>query len=172
MIVLRIYSSAWKVSLLISAIAISLGACASLQDKKSATSYFEEGASLVQRGKYDEAIENYRKGLRKEHETDIVSEKILYGNIKRFPVNNNEFVNVEITPTRKFDFGHGEGKPVNIKVEGGLLGLIIDSRGRPLCMPQKKEDRNNRLIKWNDSIGAYNPNTFMELDELVKYQNG
>lgn len=71
MIVLGIHKSAWKVSLLISAIAISLGACASLQDKKSATSYFEEGASLVQRGKYDEAIENYRKGLRKEPRSSV-----------------------------------------------------------------------------------------------------
>jgi tetratricopeptide (TPR) repeat protein len=71
MALLRIYKAARKVSFLIPAIAISLGACASLQDKKSATSYFEEGASLVQRGKYDEAIERYKKGLRTEPRSSV-----------------------------------------------------------------------------------------------------
>ncbi|MFQ6079096.1 MAG: tetratricopeptide repeat protein [Thermodesulfobacteriota bacterium] len=66
MVLLRIYKSARRIFLLISAPVIISAACASFEDKKSATVYFEEGASLVQRGKYDEAIEKYKKGLRKE----------------------------------------------------------------------------------------------------------
>ena len=35
-------------------------------EMKSATDYFEEGASLVKKGAYDEAIKQYKKGLRRE----------------------------------------------------------------------------------------------------------
>ncbi len=62
----RIVKSAEKIIILILAILVILAACASLQDKKGATAYFEQGASLVKRGKYDEAIEKYEKGLQKE----------------------------------------------------------------------------------------------------------
>jgi tetratricopeptide (TPR) repeat protein len=63
---LRIYKSAGKIILPILTIFTLLAACASFQEKKSATSYFEEGVLLVQRGKYNEAIEKYTKGLRRE----------------------------------------------------------------------------------------------------------
>jgi tetratricopeptide (TPR) repeat protein len=66
MVLLRIYRRAAKIVLPILGLVIILSACARLQDKKSATSYFEEGASLVQKGKYDEAIRKYKKGLQRE----------------------------------------------------------------------------------------------------------
>ena len=66
MILLRIYKTVAKIILPILALLITLDACAGLQDKKSATSYFEEGAFLVKQGKYDQAIKKYKKGLRIE----------------------------------------------------------------------------------------------------------
>jgi tetratricopeptide (TPR) repeat protein len=66
MISLGICKSAWKIILSIVAILTILAACASFQSKKGASSYFEEGALLVKKGKYDEAIKKYRKGLRIE----------------------------------------------------------------------------------------------------------
>ena len=55
-----------KIIPLIPALLIILAGCAALQDRKSASGYFEEGVSLVQKGKYDEAIKKYKKGLRRE----------------------------------------------------------------------------------------------------------
>jgi tetratricopeptide (TPR) repeat protein len=40
-------------------------------DRKSTTAYFEEGASLVQKGKIDEGIEQYKKGLRREPRSSV-----------------------------------------------------------------------------------------------------
>ena len=65
MILLRAFNTAGKIIALILACGIMLPACAGLETK-SATDYFEEGASLVQKGKYDEAITKYKKGLRRE----------------------------------------------------------------------------------------------------------
>jgi len=66
MALLKIYKSGGKFILPILAIFTILAACASLQDTKSATAYFDEGASLVKKGKYEEAIKKYQKGLRIE----------------------------------------------------------------------------------------------------------
>ncbi|UCD70968.1 MAG: tetratricopeptide repeat protein [Syntrophobacterales bacterium] len=66
MVLLRIYRTVGKIILLILAVLIILAACAGMQNKKSATSYFEEGAVLVKQGKYDLAIKRYKKGLRIE----------------------------------------------------------------------------------------------------------
>lgn len=66
MILLRIYRTVGGIILPILALLIILTACAGLQEKKSAAFYFDEGALLVKQGKYDEAIEKYKKGLRRE----------------------------------------------------------------------------------------------------------
>ncbi len=66
MILLRIYRTVGRIILPILALLIILTACALLQDGKSATSYFDEGALLVKQGKYDEAIKKYKKGLGRE----------------------------------------------------------------------------------------------------------
>ncbi len=66
MILLRSYKKAGNIILPVLAFLIILAGCAGLEGKKSATSYFEEGALLVKKGKYDEAIKKYNKGLRIE----------------------------------------------------------------------------------------------------------
>lgn len=66
MVLVRIHRTVWEIILPILALLIILTACASLQEKKSAASYFDEGALLVKQGKYDEAIGKYKKGLRIE----------------------------------------------------------------------------------------------------------
>ena len=66
MISLSICGTPGKIILPILALLITLPHCAGLQDGKSATSYFDEGALFVKQGRYDEAIEKYKKGLRRE----------------------------------------------------------------------------------------------------------
>jgi len=65
-IMLRTCKTSGKTIPLMLAFLLILTACASLRNKKSASDYFEEGVSLVQKGKYDEAIKKYKKGLRRE----------------------------------------------------------------------------------------------------------
>ena len=65
MILLRMSKTSGRIIALVLACCIMLPACAGLETK-SATDYFEEGASLVKKAKYDEAIKKYKKGLRRE----------------------------------------------------------------------------------------------------------
>ncbi len=66
MILLRMHTSGWKIILPVLALFIVLASCTGLQNKKGATSYFDEGAALTQKGKCDEGIEKYKNGLQKE----------------------------------------------------------------------------------------------------------
>ncbi len=66
MMLLRTCGAIGRIVLSIMVLLTLLTACAGLRDRKSASSYFDEGALLVKQGKYDEAIEKYQRGLRRE----------------------------------------------------------------------------------------------------------
>jgi hypothetical protein len=60
---------------------------------------------------------------------------------------------LELHPTRRFDVGLGEpGRGVTAEAEGGLLGLVIDARGRPLDLPVDDTSRRKLLQEWLDSM--------------------
>lgn len=54
------------------------------------------------------------------------------GDLVHIPLLENETVELTAAPRRGFDVGQGHGKPVTREVHGGLLGLFLDARGRPL----------------------------------------
>ena len=47
--------------------------------------------------------------------------------------------NCTCEPARGFDLGAGNGKKVTHEVRGGTVGLIIDGRGRPLGLPEDRQ---------------------------------
>jgi uncharacterized protein (TIGR01319 family) len=79
-------------------------------------------------------------------------ETIIAGEIKVIPLGVNEEIEVEIIPTKKFNVGTGFGKKVIKKVKGGVVGLILDGRGRPLQLPQNDEIRQEKLTKWYNAF--------------------
>ncbi|MEO0080200.1 MAG: glutamate mutase L, partial [candidate division WOR-3 bacterium] len=64
--------------------------------------------------------------------------RVNFGDIKTLPLPVGETARAVITPERGFDVGAGTGKTVEARVEGGLSGVIIDCRGRPLSLPEDK----------------------------------
>jgi len=56
---------------------------------------------------------------------------IKHGEVKVLPLKEASTVELTLQPHR-VDLGAGKGKPVTWKVAGGILGVIIDARGRPL----------------------------------------
>ena len=68
------------------------------------------------------------------------------------PLGVGEKAEVTITPARGFDVGEGNGRPRTIEVEGGIVGRIIDCRGRPLALPSDDEKRIQKLKEW---FGAF-----------------
>jgi hypothetical protein len=60
-----------------------------------------------------------------------------------------------MTPTRAFDMGEGRGRRVTREIEGGVVGIIVDARGRPLLLPESRDERARRLSDWEQALGVY-----------------
>jgi hypothetical protein len=74
------------------------------------------------------------------------------GNIQTIPIAMGERAKVYIDPLHKANVGFGPGKSTTIQVVGGLFGLVIDARGRPLELPKDLAARRSLLMKWQKSF--------------------
>lgn len=81
--------------------------------------------------------------------------KVAAGELVLLPLADGEWANVTVIPTRKYDVGAGIGKTVTQRVRGGVVGLIIDTRGRPLQLPEDHSTRITALQRWNRALGVY-----------------
>ena len=58
-------------------------------------------------------------------------------------------------PARGFDLGAGPGKQVTHEVLGGTVGLIIDGRGRPLGLPEERQQCQQTISRWVENMNLY-----------------
>jgi hypothetical protein len=71
------------------------------------------------------------------------------GTIQRFPLALNEYAILEVRPSRAFDIGLGrKGMGGKSRVRGGSLGIIVDTRGRPLGLLQDAQQRQAKSQQW------------------------
>ncbi len=89
-----------------------------------------------------------RDGSREKHD-------VKFGEMKVIPLGVGEAAKVEIHPSRRFDVGAGKGKEVRAEVNGGVVGIIIDGRGRPLVLPSDHNERIRKLTEWNRQLNVY-----------------
>ena len=77
------------------------------------------------------------------------------GEMKLIPATYDEEVEITITPNKKFDIGAGRGKTIERKVKGGVVGIILDARCRPIILPEAHNERINALQTWNKELNIY-----------------
>ncbi len=78
-----------------------------------------------------------------------------FGEIRLYPLFVGHEATIEAQPTKNFDLGEGKGKSIKKKVKGGVVGIIFDTRGRPLALPEDKIARVNALQKWAKAVNLY-----------------
>jgi uncharacterized protein (TIGR01319 family) len=76
-----------------------------------------------------------------------------YGEVKLIPMEEGESHEAIVRPSRKLDLGAGKGTELVTQVEGGVVGLVIDCRGRPLELPNDARARMSRLRDWYAAFG-------------------
>jgi uncharacterized protein (TIGR01319 family) len=76
-----------------------------------------------------------------------------FGKLKVIPLGVDESDEAVITPARGFDVGAGRGKARTVTVEGGVVGLVIDARGRPIAIPDQQAPRVAKLQEWLTAMG-------------------
>ncbi|MBF0363201.1 MAG: glutamate mutase L, partial [Oligoflexia bacterium] len=131
-------------------------------NKRAATEVFERdclvylGTCITPAGlaKYGQKIMDYKINFT-ESKRGQVSESINFGDMKFYPLANGESAEVELNPEKNFDAGKGKGKSYKCVVKGGVVGLVIDGRGRPLILPTDEKLRKEKIIQWNKMMDLY-----------------
>jgi uncharacterized protein (TIGR01319 family) len=85
------------------------------------------------------------------------SETFRYGELRVLPLGVGETLQATIRPARGFDVGAGRGRPVEATLEGGVVGVVVDTRGRPLQLPPDDATRRQKLISWMTALGLPKP---------------
>ncbi len=87
----------------------------------------------------------------RQHKVDVVT-----GSIEVIPLRPNEQALLTLFPAPGVDVGLGPGERARAaeEIDGGLVGLIIDARGRPFTIPVEEAERQARIMQWMQAIGA------------------
>ena len=80
---------------------------------------------------------------------------LAFGEVRLLPLAVGEEATVAMTPARSVDLGAGKGMPVERRVRGGVVGVVLDGRGRPLQLPTKTEERVGALKQWHSALNLY-----------------
>lgn len=84
-----------------------------------------------------------------------IQKDVNFGQILVIPLADGEQAQLDLRPKSGFDLGAGSGKVMQTKVRGGIVGIIIDARGRPLQLPKSDEQRVQKLQEWAAALDAY-----------------
>jgi len=92
-----------------------------------------------------------------------LTEGLNFGDIKLIELHEGSEANAVITPSKNFDVGAGPGKNLEKTVIGGIAGILLDARGRPLQLPEDDSARRDKLVKWYTALNLYPEDAFKEL---------
>ena len=82
--------------------------------------------------------------------------EIKYGSLSILPVELGEKVSLHLRPLNRFDVGMGgPGKSGKVNAVGGVLGIVIDARGRPLQFSPDLEKNIKRNEQWRKTFSKY-----------------
>jgi len=80
--------------------------------------------------------------------------EIKYGGLEVLPVPLGQTVNLRLQPLHRFDIGMGgAGRGGRLRMVGGVLGLIIDARGRPISLHPDAARQRELFGKWLWTLG-------------------
>ncbi|MHB0878458.1 MAG: glutamate mutase L [Anaerolineae bacterium] len=84
-----------------------------------------------------------------------MSIEVAVGSLVRLPLAAGVKARAVLRPTKPHDVVVGSpGQGMEVEVEGGPLGVIIDARGRPLPDLQRMVGRTDQLRQWAAALGA------------------
>jgi uncharacterized protein (TIGR01319 family) len=84
-----------------------------------------------------------------------VEGSIEFGDLRLIPLESGEKAVLEVSLVRGFDLGEGQKKKVEATVMGGVVGLVLDGRGRPLDLEENEEKRVLELSRWGKAVCLY-----------------
>jgi hypothetical protein len=140
-------------------LAASLGAAASVNPILAVQVL--ESSAFLSLATVISPISNTRPGtpilrLRVTYESgDETSFDIKQGTLEALPIPMGESARIRLQPLHRSDVGMGgPGRGGSVRVVGGILGVVIDARGRPLRLPRDTSRRQEIYKKWLWTLGG------------------
>lgn len=84
-----------------------------------------------------------------------ISKTLNGGEINVIPLGIGETAKIHIKPKWGFDMGNGDGKEFEGEVQGGVVGVIFDTRGRPFTLPKDNSERIELVKSWYKAMNLY-----------------
>ena len=82
--------------------------------------------------------------------------RVPFGELVLLPLPATGTARLTAAPERGFDVGLGRGRVLSADLLGGVVGLIVDTRGRqPFELPAESSTRIDRLRQWNAALQMY-----------------
>ncbi|MYA22353.1 MAG: methylaspartate mutase [Gemmatimonadetes bacterium] len=127
-------------------------------DERAATEVFERDCLIylgtcvapVGEGKDGEVCLQYEIDLPSGRQTG----QLQIGQLQWIPLADGEEVEVSLQPARRWNVGAGPGQALNARVRGGIVGLVLDGRGRPIQMASD-QDRRRQISDWQQALNLY-----------------
>jgi hypothetical protein len=86
----------------------------------------------------------------------VFKEDILFGEMRLLPCGVGEKAKAKLKPGAGLDIGAGKNQEIEKDLDGGVVGIVIDTRGRrPFVLPTDKETRIKSLKKWMSVMDIY-----------------
>jgi hypothetical protein len=81
--------------------------------------------------------------------------QLSFGDLRLVPLASGQKASITIQPAKQVNLGAGAAVAVTREVQGGVVGLLLDGRGRPLQLPTDHAVRVASLTKWFSTVGLY-----------------
>ena len=86
---------------------------------------------------------------------ETINEQMMLGDLKLIKLSPDEEADVVVKPAKQYDIGAGPGESLEATVQGGVAGLLLDARGRPMYFPEEDSKRKELLLSWFKATEMY-----------------
>ncbi len=135
-------------------------------DEKAATDVFERdcmiylGTCVAPRGSAAARGKDKPGAPIASYEIDMpdgtnLSAELKYGDLVHVPLGSDETATIRLQPERKWDVGAGAGKEHEATLCGGVVGLVLDGRGRPISFAEDRAGQIGAVTGWNEATDQY-----------------
>ena len=84
-----------------------------------------------------------------------VKDQLRFGDLRLYPLEAGPKAKITMQPAKGVNLGAGVGQPITRDVEGGVVGLLLDGRGRPVQLPSDQQARITVLTRWFNAVDLY-----------------